>query len=50
MTVTSGLASGLGILLIFWNKMTILFVRIVRGFKPSVGTAPVAEKPSIDTR
>ena len=49
MTVTSGLASALGLLLIFWNKMTGLFFFVVRGFKPSADAAPVAEKPSIDT-
>lgn len=50
MTVTSGLASALGIMLIFWNKVTVLFFRVVRGFKPSAEAAPVAEKSSIDTR
>ena len=49
MTVTSGLASALGILLIFWNKMTGLFFRVVRGGKPSPDAAPITEKPSIDT-
>jgi hypothetical protein len=49
MTVTSGLASALGILLIFWNKVTVWFFRVVRGFKPSAEAVPVAEKPSIDT-
>jgi len=48
MTVTSGLASALGILLILWNKMTGLFFRVVRGLKPSPD-APVAEKTSIDS-
>jgi len=49
MTVTSGLASALGILLIFWNKMTGLFFRVVRRLKPSVD-APIAEKSSVDSR
>jgi hypothetical protein len=49
MTVTSGLASALGILLIFWNKMTGLFFRVVRGTKASTDAAPMAEKHSIDT-
>ena len=45
MTVTSGLASALGILLIFWNKMAGLFFRVVRSFKASPeGT----EKHSLD--
>lgn len=35
MTVTSGLASLLGILLIFWNKVVGLFFRVVRVFRRS---------------
>jgi len=35
MTVTSGLASVLGVLLIFWNKVTALFFRIMKLFRPS---------------
>ena len=35
MTVTSGLASLLGLLLIFWNKVVAIFFRIVRFFRPS---------------
>jgi len=34
MTVTSGLASLLGLLLIFWNKLVATFFRIVRIFRP----------------
>jgi hypothetical protein len=49
MTVTSGLASALGILLIFWNKLTGLFSRVVRGLKRSAD-APIAEKTSVDSR
>jgi hypothetical protein len=49
MTVTSGLASALGILLIFWNKLTRLFSRVVRGLKRSAD-APIAEKTSVDSR
>jgi len=45
MTVTSGLASALGLLLIFWNKMTGLFFRIVRSSKASPDP-PIAEKHS----
>jgi hypothetical protein len=33
MTVTSGLASLLGLLLIFWNKVVAAFFRIVRLFQ-----------------
>jgi hypothetical protein len=35
MTVTSGLASLLGLLLIFWNKVVATFFRIVRIFRPA---------------
>lgn len=41
MTVTSGLASILGLVLIFWNKAVTTFFRIVRVFHPeppSTGT------------
>jgi hypothetical protein len=46
MAVTSGLASVFGVLLIFWNKVTVWFFRILRLFKGSPETA--AEKPSLD--
>jgi hypothetical protein len=46
MTVTSGLASALGVLLIFWNKMAGLFFRAVRALKSSP-EAP-AEHRSLD--
>ena len=36
MTVTSGLASLLGLLLIFWNKVVGIFFKIVRMFRPPV--------------
>jgi hypothetical protein len=35
MTVTSGVASLLGLLLMFWNKVTAVFFRVVRKFKGS---------------
>jgi hypothetical protein len=35
MTVTSGLASVLGLLLLFWNKVVGLFFKLVRKFRPS---------------
>jgi hypothetical protein len=35
MTVTSGLASVLGLLLIFWNKVVGIFFKIVRKFSRS---------------
>ena len=50
MTVTSGLASALGFLLIFWNKLTGLFFRMVRGCKTTPDAAPIAIKHSVDTR
>jgi hypothetical protein len=44
MTVTSGLASLLGLLLMFWNKVVGLFFKIVRKIKgtpePSVVESP----------
>lgn len=46
MTVTSGLASALGVLLIFWNKMTGLFFRAVRAFKSS--PEPPTDHRSLD--
>jgi len=41
MTVTSGLASILGLLLIFWNKVVGIFFKIVRKFSGSAAPAPV---------
>jgi hypothetical protein len=35
MTVTSGLASVLGLLLIFWNKVVAMFFKIIRMFRRS---------------
>ena len=35
MTVTSGLASVLGLLLLFWNKVVGFFFKVVRMFRPS---------------
>jgi hypothetical protein len=35
MTVTSGLASILGLLLLFWNKVVGIFFKVVRKFKHS---------------
>jgi len=40
MTVTSGLASLLGLLLIFWNKLVATFFRIVRIFRPAAHSDP----------
>jgi hypothetical protein len=35
MTVTSGLASVLGLLLIFWNRVVGMFFKIIRMFRRS---------------
>jgi hypothetical protein len=40
MTVTSGLASVLGLLLIFWNKVVGIFFKVVR--KSGRSSAPAA--------
>jgi hypothetical protein len=39
MTVTSGLASVLGLLLIFWHKVVAFFFRFVRFFRRGSGPA-----------
>jgi hypothetical protein len=44
MTVTSGLASVLGLLLLFWNKVVGIFFKIVRKFRHSDAPA-IPEKP-----
>jgi hypothetical protein len=41
MTVTSGLASILGLLLIFWNKVVGVFFKIVRKFSRTSTPATV---------
>lgn len=46
MTVTSGLASLLGLLLIFWNKVVAAFFRIVRIFHRSEPNPPAATAPT----
>lgn len=47
MTVTSGLASVLGLLLLFWNKLVGLFWRVVRRFRP--GSQPATPSIPKDT-
>jgi hypothetical protein len=51
MTVTSGLASILGILLIFWNKVVGLFFKVVRIFRRSPEPAAIegSENASSET-
>ena len=44
MGITSGLASLLGVLLIFWHKLVASFFRIVRMFRRSSEQSP-AEMP-----
>lgn len=49
MTVTSGLASILGLLLIFWHKVVGFFFRMVRKIKGEpepVSTEAVSEPPA----
>jgi hypothetical protein len=50
MTVTSGVASLLGLLLMFWNKVTGTFFKVVRRFKGSPESqapkSPPAKIPS----
>ena len=41
MTVTSGLASLLGLLLLFWNKVVGIFFKVVRKFSRSAPPAAV---------
>lgn len=41
MAVTSGLASVLGLLLIFWNKVVATFFRLVRIFRPTAKSSSV---------
>lgn len=45
MTVTSGLASVIGLLLVFWNKVVATFFRVVRVFRPSAAEPAPAESP-----
>jgi len=51
MTVTSGLASLLGVLLIFWNKVVAAFFRVVRFFRrsPQPAAAEAAKNPPAKT-
>ena len=46
MTVTSGLASVLGLLLLFWNKVVGIFFKILRMFRRS--DAPATPEVSKD--
>ena len=44
MTVTSGLASILGVLLIFWHKVVALVGRVVNRFRGIPAAAPIETK------
>lgn len=44
MTVTSGLASILGMLLIFWHKVVAAFNKIVNKFRGTPADAPVVSQ------
>lgn len=44
MTVTSGLASILGMLLIFWHKVVAAFSKIVNKFRGTPESSPAPEK------
>jgi hypothetical protein len=46
MTVTSGLASVLGLLLLFWNKVAGVFFKVVRMFRRS--DVPATPEPPKD--
>ncbi|HEY7096058.1 MAG TPA: hypothetical protein VH437_04995 [Terriglobales bacterium] len=52
MTVTSGLASILGLLLIFWNKVTATFFKVlnkIRGNSPSAASQASPKTPPAGT-
>jgi len=49
MTVTSGLASVLGLLLIFWNKVVAAFFRVVRKIRGGNTTPSDPAGKSINT-
>jgi len=44
MTVTSGIASVIGVLLIFWHKVMAIFGRIVNRFRGNPATPAVPPK------
>jgi len=51
MTVTSGIASVLGVLLVFWNKVVATFFRIIgRAPRPASTTPPAASAAQNDTQ
>ena len=46
MTVTSGLASVVGLLLIFWNKVVNTFFRLLKIFRHTPEAAPTVLPPA----
>ncbi len=46
MTVTSGLASVIGLLLLFWNKLVGLFFKLIHKTRPAA--APATSEPPKD--
>lgn len=49
MTVTSGLASLVGLLLIFWNKVAALFFRVLGAFKRASNSNSTSEPKHTST-
>jgi hypothetical protein len=45
MTVTSGIASVIGILLVFWNKVVAAFFKIFRRSSPHTNPGPQQDTP-----
>jgi hypothetical protein len=50
MTVTSGVASLLGLLLMFWNKVTAAFFKIMRKINGSPEPIPSEEPKNISAK
>lgn len=47
MTVTSGLASVVGVLLIFWHKLVAAFSKIINKFRRTPTVTPVAAQKDV---
>jgi hypothetical protein len=45
MTVTSGIASAIGILLVFWNKLAVAFFKLFKGAQPA-SPSPQQNQPT----
>jgi hypothetical protein len=46
MTVTSGIASVIGVLLVFWNKVVAAFFKIFRRSSPPANPSPQQDTPT----